>query len=161
LQFGWFFGLVRVSVSDGWKKKFRKPGKPSKKKRKRNFPKGQFLKLITKPVILGLLRFVKDMFRCIHFKQFDADVRIGLGEPADTGSLFGLIHAVLPVFAAPCQQHMRFMPDFGDDAVLAGRSSGIIRLRPIMVISRTFKFVFSKPVLIMAGKAFKKWIIVK
>lgn len=157
-RFSWFFGLVNIDVSDTRKKPPRKQTKPGKIKKKKG-PSGiRILRLITKPLIWKALFFMREVFRSLHFRQIDACIKMGLGEPADTGVMFGLIHATLPVFAGPCQKQIRLIPDFGDEALLKGSSSGIIRLWPIEILSRTVKFVFSKPVLQLAWRAIKQWI---
>ena len=101
---------------------------------------------------------MRDVFRSFHFRQIDACIKMGLGEPADTGVMFGMIHAALPIFAVHCQKQARLIPDFGDEALLKGRFSGIIKLWPIEILSRTVRFVFSKPVLQLAWRAIKQWI---
>jgi hypothetical protein len=162
-RFSWFFGLVNIDVSDTRRKPPRKQTKPRKiKNRKIKRKKGpsriRILRLITKPLIWRALFFIRDVFRSFHFRQIDACIKMGLGEPADTGVMFGLIHAALPVFAVSCQKQIRLIPDFGDEALLKGSSRGIIRLWPVEILSRTVRFVFSKPVLQLAWRAIKQWI---
>ncbi len=160
-QIGWLFSLARFKIG---KKKKKKPKrkKPDKKKakkrgRKKGGSKFRFLGLITEALLRRVLRLVMDIFRAIHFRKVGADLRAGLGEPADTGMIFGLASPAFLLLPNSIQSQIRLSPDFGDEAVFAGDAFGSIRLWPIEIIFIVLKFIFSRPVL----RTIKNFIVLK
>ncbi|MEJ2636702.1 MAG: DUF2953 domain-containing protein [Calditrichia bacterium] len=160
-QIGWLFSLARFKI--GKKKKIKPKRKnPDKKKakkrgRKKGASKFRFLGLITEALLRRVFRLLLDIFRAIHFRKVGADIRAGLGEPADTGMIFGLTSPVFLLLPNSVQSQIRLSPDFGDEAVFAGDASGSIRLWPIEIIFIALKFIFSRPVL----RTIKNFIILK
>jgi len=143
-QIRWLFSLVKVDIGDRGKKKPQRTKRPMKKKVS---SKPQFAKFVTRPLILRFLQFASDLFHAFHFKQIDADLRAGLGEPAGTGMLWGSISAALPFLATSYREQIRIVPDFGYEPVLEGSSTVILRFSPIKIVSMILTFVFSKPVM--------------
>ena len=156
LQIGWLFSLVKIQISDKAKKPLRLK-KPRKKKAKNGVSKIQFSKLVTRSLMLRLLRLAKDIFNCFRFKLIDVDIRAGMGVPSDTGMIFGYISAVFPIFTASVQGRIRITPDFSDEPVLEGSSAGIVRLWPLEIIFVILTFVFSRPVLQTIRSAILQW----
>lgn len=154
-QIGWLFSLVKIDTGHKGKKSTKRPKRPRKKKK--GLSKIQFAKLITKPLVLRFLRLAKDVFHSLHFKQINADIRTGLGEPADTGMLFGSIFAAFPFLAASHQEQIQISPDFGDEPVFEGSSIGIVRFWPIEIFLMILIFIFSKPVLRLIRSVILQW----
>lgn len=49
-----------------------------------------------------LLRAIRELVRLVHFDRFRADIRFGLGDPAFTGMLAGIIYTINGVLPASC-----------------------------------------------------------
>ena len=83
------------------------------------------------------LRLVASLLRLIHFERLRAEAVFGLGDPADTGQIFGLLTPVIygtgscirlePVFDGPC---------------LEGFCEATFRVRPIALALPLLRFVW-------------------
>lgn len=80
-----------------------------------------------------LLRFVRDFWHAVHKQNIILRVRIGLGDPADTGQLWALA-GPLAGFLANCKEaYIELEPDF-IDTVFELDSSGTIRFVPLQLL---------------------------
>ena len=135
---GWLFGLVWKDI--GREKK--KPRKKPRKKKKRSMK--PFLDLLrTEAVRSGLLKLIRKILRCFKVRQLDADLRIGLDEPADTGMLCALLYPVLATFSLPSPVRVRFEPSFSEPA-LEIDLRGWVRLFPIQMVGSLLQFALSQ-----------------
>ena len=160
-RIGWLFSLVKVDLPSG-----KRPEAPGKKRVKRKekwkrFGKVSFLKLLSKALFLRCLRLAKQVLRAFHFKQFRVDIKAGLGEPADTGMLYGLLSAGAAFIELSDARRVRWTPDFGNEPVLEGTSDGVIRFRPIVALPAFAGFFFSRPVLRALRQGIGIWKSVK
>lgn len=145
----WFFGLVRKEL--GKKKKPEEQSivadakpKPSKK----GIGTEALLKILRTKGLLGRLQsLVRDIIRCLSMKEFEANFRIGLDDPADTGFLFALIGPATLFLGSAWGQQIRVTPSFEDEVVFEGFMYGTVRLRPIQLIPPFLRFVFSWPLM--------------
>ena len=143
---GWFFSLVTVSLPS------RERNSVARKKRIKKKDKGKregyspFLNLLSRPLFLQCSHLIKKVLRSIHFKKFRAEITAGLGDPADTGLLYGAFSMIVPVFGSTREIRQFWIPDFGNEPVLKGTSDGLIRFHPIEVLPAFLSFFFSKPV---------------
>ena len=89
------------------KKSARKEKKEAKTKKERSGKKAsniaisswfRLFRTLQKPVI----RFIEDVFRTIKFRKISCDLTYGFSDPADTGMLTGLLHALKGLFAKRC-----------------------------------------------------------
>ncbi|MEJ2111239.1 MAG: DUF2953 domain-containing protein, partial [Acidobacteriota bacterium] len=112
---------------------------------------------LSRPLLLRFLDFTRKTCRTVHLKQLHADIRAGLGEPADTGILFGAFSALFPFLGLSDVIKMQWEPDFGQEPVLEGTSEGLVRLRPIEMAPAVIGFVFSKPVLKTMMRGMQLW----
>ncbi len=156
-QMGWFFSLVKIKIGEK-KKKPPKPKKPKKKKaKKKGKSKIQFARLITRSLLFRVLRLVRDVLGSFNLMHIDADLEAGLGEPADTGMVFGAVWPLLALMPVSLRQQIRLSPNFGTEPVLAGTANGDIRIWPILIIFVILRFIFSGPVL----RTIKNIIVIK
>jgi hypothetical protein len=95
VRLNWAFGLVNADVSpdpanpesDEAESARKKAGWRSKAKG----DKTKFVAAIREPAFRRrILRFAADVWRAIHKKNIELLVRVGLGDPADTGQLWGV-----------------------------------------------------------------------
>ena len=146
LRLNWAFGLVRADVSpDLAKPGPDKPDATRKKAARRGKSTGRknFMAAIRQaPFRRRMLRFVTDLWRTIHKKNVQLLVRLGLGDPADTGQLWAVLGPLSGMLARLRDIRVTIEPDFLD-ATLEVDSSGTIRMIPLQVAVIVFGLLFS------------------
>ena len=161
MKVAWFHSLLTWQIGPTGRTTEAKREKPSAKRRSifRRADIGTLYEILkTRGMVRQVVRFLNDVFRQLKFKSLDGDMRVGLGDPADTGLLFTLIGPVMPFLTPSSVRRIAVRPDFGDGAVCEGFIQGALRLQPIRLIVPVRRFVFSLPV-IRLGKKFilRRW----
>lgn len=93
-------------------------------------------------------KFIRDMFRATHPRKLALRLRIGLGDPADTGRLWALIGPIAGMAQTIAGAAVLIEPEFMDP-LLEVESHGRFRLVPIQFIAMTVTFLLS-PVMLRA-----------
>ena len=146
VKMAWFFGLVTREVTGG------QPSPPEperaeeiKRKRRRwRWRPGEILSILrTSGLLRQVFRLVRDIFRLPRLQDLLADLRVGLGDPAETGLLFAVIGPASALLYHRFPNQIRLQPDFTDEAVLDGYVFGKVRLRPIQMAPPILRFTFS------------------
>lgn len=149
----WFFGW--------FDKELTRQDRPKKKKARkfdfRNLP--QMLDIVR---VRGLVRQAKDLvfdvILALKFSDMRAEYRIGLGNPACTGMLFGILapaEFVINRFS-PVQVDLR--PSWEEKFVLEGDMEGKAKLLPVQLFIPVMKFIFSRAAFTTAVKVVRsKW----
>jgi len=139
LRLTWLFGMIGFEVLPHF-------NRVKKRKRLRRFPVRKLLALIR---IKGLTRrawiFVKDICSRVRIKELASTLRFGLGEPALTGILYGVISATRPLLRLPPQYRMEIEPSFTSQYIFEGRVRCILSLQPIRMVLPFCRFIFSPP----------------
>ena len=150
IRLNWAFGLVRTDLSPDQHKP--KPGKTEaarKKAGRRSKSKGRktgFLAAIREASFRRrIVRFLSDVWRAIHKKNVRLLVRMGLGDPADTGQLWAVLGPLSGMFARLRDISIVIAPDFLD-TTLEVDSSGTIRLIPLKFLFLALGLLFSPPI---------------
>lgn len=138
----WLFRLVGREMVDREKPKEAVPEKPKIKKKKRRF-KDIFVLLRTKGLLKQFNVFIRDLLRCLKIRDLNADIRVGLGSPDDTGLLFAFIGPPVFWLSSTLPFRVNVQPAFEDEAILEGHAQGKVRLRPIQLFIPILKFLFS------------------
>ena len=151
----WLFGLVRKEIRKAEKKAER--GKKGIKSKRRLRDRGRRVRAVitilrTKGMVKQLRRLSKETISRLQIRELGADVRVGLGGPAETGMLFAFIGPVVLFLSIFCSHRIHLQPSFGDEAVFEGHSFGTVRLRPIWLVPIFTRFAFS-PATMRAAKA--------
>lgn len=134
----WGFGLVRVHLPtepsdaesaerESERTEKRRPTRPSRDKRNvwAAIQQARFRRRV--------LRFVGDIWTAIRKHDVRLRMRIGLGDPADTGELWGIIGPVSGMLASVRAVVIEIEPEFQDETLeLAGR--GRIRIVPLQLL---------------------------
>ena len=150
LRLNWAFGLVHADVSPD-------PEKPSADKKEAHRKKdvwrpGGFRK--TTNVVAAIqqprfrrrmLRFMADLWHAVHKKNVWLRGRLGLGDPADTGQLWGMLGPLSGMLARLRDIRIQIEPDFLDPT-LEVDSSGTIRVIPLQVVGIMLGLLFSPAV---------------
>lgn len=150
LRLNWAFGLVRADVSpDLAKPAPDKPDAARKKAARRGKSTGKktnVMAAIRQPLFRRrILRFVSDVWRAIHKKNVRLLVRLGLGDPADTGQLWAVLGPLSGMLARLRDIRIAIEPDFLD-STLDVDSSGTIRMIPLRIAIIVLGLLFSPPI---------------
>lgn len=152
----WLFGLVRLKFdipseaeaesppTPSVEPKTKKPKKTRKRKSRTNG--ADLLRALRQPALRKrALRFIRDLFRATHARDIFLRLRIGLGDPADTGRLWGVVGPATAM--VPSHENMRVIiePEFMDP-VFEFQSRGRFRLIPIQFMALATAFLLSPPV---------------
>jgi hypothetical protein len=145
----WAFGLVRADVSPAGRRPApdklegarKKAGRRSKAKGKKpNFPAAIRLPAFRRRI----LTFMSDVWRAIHKKNVRLLVRLGLGDPADTGQLWSVLGPLSGTLARFRDIRISIEPDFLD-ATIEVDSSGTVRMIPLRIAVIMLGLLFSPP----------------
>ena len=139
MRIGWLFGLV-------WKEvKARKP-KPveEEEEKKRRDIRPLFSLVRVKGLPERLLRLVRQMLRRIHFRRLDADVTLGLDDPANTGFLCAAAWPAMAYLNSLRPVSVTFQPCFVEPLV-GIQARGSIRVFPIEMAGPVLSFTCSPP----------------
>jgi len=147
LNFRWLFGLARfrVAIPAAVKPEGRRKRKPAKKagERKTGSKARGVVALLRQSVFRRhVVRFIKGVFRAIHGRSLYLRLRIGLGDPADTGRLWAFLGPVAGIAADLRSAEVHIEPEFMDP-VLEIESHGELRLVPLRFIALAVVFVVS------------------
>jgi hypothetical protein len=113
--------------------------------------------LQTKGLLKQLGSFIKRFFRLIKIREFVANLKVGLDNPADTGLLLAFIAPVNLLLSYFLPHPIRIEPSFAGGAVFEGYLYGAVRLWPIQMAALLIGFTFSMPTL----RALKKLVASK
>lgn len=139
LRLTWLFGMIGFEVLPYF-------NRLKKKKRPGRFSPRKLLALIR---IKGLTRrawlLSKDICSKVRIKELASTLRFGLGEPALTGILYGVISATRPLLRLPPQYRMEIEPSFTSQYILEGHARCILSLQPVRMVLPFCRFIFSPP----------------
>ena len=143
----WLFGLVRfnIGIPGSIKAIPKHPKKPSKKTKKRR--QGDNVRVAIALLKQSTFRrrafqFIKDILCAVHARDFSLRLRIGLGDPADTGHLWGFLGPVAGVAKNLSSAEILIEPEFIASA-LEVESQGKFRIIPFQLIALVTAFLFS------------------
>lgn len=143
----WLFGLVRVRMTipggvDSTPKRQRRREKISGKRKRAGNSRGAITLLKQSAFRSRAVRLVKDLLRKTHPHDLYLRLRIGLGDPADTGRLWVLLGPVAGIAASLRSAEIRIEPEFMDPMLeIEGR--GEFRLVPLQFIALIAAFAVS------------------
>lgn len=147
---GWAFGLLRFRIptdrpalapADAEKTK---PVDDRAKRSSDGGPNG-FAAIRQKAFRRRLFRFAGDFWRALHKSDVRLNVRLGLGDPADTGQLWAFVGPIAGMLACAEGASISIVPDFFD-ATLELDSDGTVRLVPLHIIYLAVALMLSPPV---------------
>jgi len=151
IRLQWAFGLVRVRIPALQSKPSLRGGAESQRslaRSERPSPKKpRALRVLwQKRFRRRIIRFVGDLWHALYKKNIRLRVRIGLGDPAETGQLWALVGPVAGMLATIQGASIAIEPEFLD-ATFELDTSGSIRLIPLQMIYLTVALLLSPPVL--------------
>jgi hypothetical protein len=145
----WLFGLIRFSVnkpdtSAAQPKETTKAETMIKTKQQKTTTSSSNLIAALKQSAFRrrVYRFVKDLLRATHSRDIFLRLRIGLGDPADTGRLWIFLGPVAAIAANAGDAVIRIEPEFINPTFeIDGR--GAFRLMPLEFITLVIAFMLS------------------
>ena len=158
LRLVWLFGLVNKELSREKKKaREKKEAAEEKPKKKRRAGFGAILEILKVRGLAGQFKsLLRGVMRSFRIGQLEADFKIGLDNPADTGLLLAVIGPVTHILNRSFPHRVRVQPSF-TEAVLEGFSSGNLSIRPIRLVPPLLRFVFSPATV----RALKRLVLTK
>jgi len=157
VRYNWFFGLITFqkplpapSQSPTKVSTQLKSSKPSKRKlletttnHKSRNSKNVSLALLKQSIFRRhILKFVKRIYRASHAKDLYLKLRIGLGDPADTGELWAIMGPISGILTNMKNIKIELQPEF-IDAVMEIESHGQFRFIPLHLIVLVMLFTMS------------------
>ena len=88
------------------------------------------------------VRFVKDLVRAAHLRQLHLTMRLGLGDPADTGFLWAILGPLNAAAQSLRNVRVSIEPEFVDP-VFEFQARGGMRLIPMQLLALASAFVLS------------------
>ena len=150
VRIGWLFGLMGKDLGgmgngneanqeerpsqEAQKKEPSQDEKPKKQGRRRKRSPKPFLAVIRTRGLPGhLLRFARRMLRAIRVRELNLGLQVGLGDPAETGQLLGLVSPVAARVGAIPGVQISVEPDFYEET-FRGYCNGSVRIYPIRMV---------------------------
>jgi len=151
LRLTWAFGLVNVRLptpaSGPPVEKADVDARATKRAAKRRHgPKPNlFAALRHRPFRQRVLRLAMDLWRAVDRQNLQLDLRIGTGDPAETGQLWGVLGPISGMLQSLEDGRIRVTPEFVE-AVFDFDGSGRLRVIPLQVLAIAIGLMFSPPV---------------
>lgn len=150
----WLFGLVRFRIQVPTTRKLPTPEpetEPHAAERHERHAKGgahsNFLSVLRQVAFRQrVYRFIKDLARAAHLQQLGLRVRLGLGDPADTGHLWAILGPLNALAQNLRNAEVNIEPEFMD-AVFEYQAHGRLQLVPLQFLILAVAFALSPPAL--------------
>ena len=146
----WAFGLVRGQFPTSQAKEPSSKGegtrqvrghieRPSRKKKPH-----VYAAIRNKQFRRRILKFIRDVWYSVHKENINLNMRIGLGDPADTGRMWAILGPISGILASIQEASIDIYPVF-DETAFELNSSGKIRIIPLRMIFLTLALMLSPP----------------
>ena len=148
IELQWAFGLVRTQLSfPASKSTFPKVEKPVRKSSRSERSSGRNIISVfrQKTFRRRVARFISDLWNAVHKRDIRLQIRVGLGDPADTGQLWAIVGPVAGMLSSVKGASIAIEPEF-QNSVFELDSSGNIRIIPLNIVSLVLGMVLSPAV---------------
>ena len=144
VRIGWLFGLVGKDLGGGENANEPKDEEKPKKqgRRSKRSPRPFLAAIRTRGFPGQSLRFARRMLRAIRVRELNLGLQIGLGDPAETGQLLGLVSPVTACVGAIPGVQMSVEPDFYEET-FRSYCNGSVRIYPIRMVPPMVLFALS------------------
>lgn len=147
----WLFGLLRysVNISDTTEKRQSKHLSTARESKSTSRTKTsnstRVLSLLKQaPFRRRLYKFIQDLLQASHYRDLFLRLRIGVGDPADTGQLWILLGPLAAMARNLRNATVRIEPEF-IDPMFNVQSRGKFRFIPLEFIALVIAFALSPP----------------
>jgi hypothetical protein len=147
-QLRWAFGLVNLRLPTPFSKTpadTAEAGARRAAKLRRGPKPNPFAALRQRPFRQRVLRLVRDLWRAVDRQNLRLYLRIGTGDPAETGQLWAVLGPVSGMLQNLEEGRIRVTPEFVD-AVFDFDGSGRVRLIPLRILAITAGLMLSPPI---------------
>jgi hypothetical protein len=153
LRMIWFFGLFNRDLRQTQEKPVKKMV-AEEKKDSNWFRRIKFTVEIlqTRGLLKQLGNFIMRTYRSMKVREFAANLKVDLDNPADTGLLFAFIAPVNLLTNYFLPYPIKIEPSFAGESFVTGYINARVKLTPIQVVAPATGFVFSIPSLRAAKK---------
>lgn len=147
----WMFGLVKIRLAVPRAR--RQPVEPKARpkraekrvQRKPRRPPAAFLATLRQTAFRRrVYRFGNDLARAAHPTHLRLRMRLGLGDPADTGLLWGIVGPLSAMAQGLRTADVRLEPEFVDP-VLELHAQGRLMIIPLQILALAVSFALSPP----------------
>lgn len=147
IKLRWVFGLIRIRIPLFQSKPPSTDGnepvrKISQKKTSSGKPFNPLAAFRQKLFRRRIIRFIREFWHAIYKRDIYLRIRIGLGDPADTGQLWAIIGPVSGMLSSIQEASIEIEPEFFDTTFELD-SSGSIRVIPLQMIYLTLGLLLS------------------
>lgn len=146
LELRWAFGLTHFNLTAAKRHRTRIPepdvSQPGQDRERPRSPSAPFALLRDVRFRRRIFRFVRDLWRGVKKEDLKLYARIGLGDPADTGQLWGLLGPVSGLLAGVRNVGVTLEPVF-DEPVFQLKSSGRLRVVPLQILATLVALLLS------------------
>jgi hypothetical protein len=139
----WLFGLVRVERASGGKRtevraeaEAGRASGASGRRRARRAPAGF---LGDGALLRRTLRLLRSLRGGIRFRRLDAELRLGTGDPAETGRLLGILLPFVAYLRPRMPGNVLVVPDFQAPR-LEANGGGEVRVVPLLLVGPVVSF---------------------
>lgn len=146
----WAFGLVRKRILPATSRpaisKSEKPRRRTGRSRHPTHASFNILRLLRqKDFRRRIIRFVSDVWHAVYKKDVTMRLRIGLGDPADTGKLWAVLGPISGMLGSAQGLSVTIEPEFIDETLeLVG--GGSIRIIPLQMLFLAAALMMSPPI---------------
>jgi len=142
----WLFGLVRIQLPSIEAKASNLETEKTTQKKHEKRPSGKKSNPVAairqKSFRQRVYKFVRDFWHAIHKQNLKLRIRIGLGDPAETGQLWAIVGPVSGMLATVKEASIEIEPEF-IEPVFELDSSGSIRVIPLQLLYLTIGLFLS------------------
>ena len=145
----WLFGVIRFRIpvpeAAGQQSvaKARQRATQQRPEQKKRRARPDFVAVLRRPEFRQrTYRFAKDLIHAVHLRRLRLLMRLGLGDPAETGRLWALVGPLSALARNLRSADVRIEPEFMD-SVLEVQADGQLRLIPLQFLALATAFVLS------------------
>ncbi len=144
IKLQWLSGLVTLKLSGFPYRKQKDSKVVAKKTRKITSGKlSRFMLASEKKLVWQrIVKFLRDLWRAIRKRDMHLVIRIGTGDPADTGRMWALLGPVSQLMANIKDATINIEPVF-DEATFQLQSSGVVRIVPLQLLYLALGLILS------------------
>lgn len=155
-RFRWLFGLVnfQASIPNSTKPVKHKTSSPSVKSKSHNSVQNLLILFKQQQFRQHIIKLIKNILRATHAKDLYLRLRIGLGDPADTGMLWAVIGPLSGMMKNLQAMTINIEPEF-IESVMEIESHGRFKFIPLQFITLMIVFLLS-PMTIRAWRAIRQ-----
>jgi len=137
IELSWFFGIINASFHP--LKSTNHPAKYEQRKNKSRYPQRSMYKNNKFLYIIGQTRFrqrltlfMVDLWHAINKRDMNLNIRIGTGDPAETGQLWAIFGPVAGILSTVKDASIEIEPEFFD-TTFELQSRGNIQFTPLKI----------------------------